>query len=139
MFTTLPLLQEIHHLGYNATGTMRSNRIDNKCPLSSVQTLAKMERRRSEVVIADMKNCKIFVTRWKDNAVVTVASTMFGKEPEGKAKRWSKAMNKSCLVDIPLAIQTYTKKWEELTEWTKISTPTGLVFGGKSGSGVCFL
>ena len=110
LFTTLPLLQEIHHLGYNATGTMRSNRIDNKCPLSSVQTMAKMERRRSEVVTADMKNCKIFVTRWKDNAVVTVASTMFGKEPEGKAKRWSKAMSKSCLVDIPLAIQTYNKK-----------------------------
>ena len=69
-----------------------------------------MERGRSEVAIADMKDCKIFVTRWKDNAVVTVASTMFEKEPEGKAKRWSKAMNKSCLVDILLAIQTYNKK-----------------------------
>ena len=72
--------------------------------------MAKMERGRSEIAIADMKDCKIFVTQWKDNAVVTVASTMFGKEPESKAKRWSQAMNKSCFVDIPLAIQTYNKK-----------------------------
>ena len=52
-------------------------------------------------------NHEVNVTRWKDNAVVTVASTIYDQHPMGKVKRWSKKDNKQVMVPIPQAVQAY--------------------------------
>ena len=49
------------------------------------------------------------VTRWKDNAVVTAASTLLRENPVGEVKRWSKADKKHIQVKIPHVIKIYNQ------------------------------
>lgn len=49
----------------------------------------------------------LYITRWKDNSVVTVASTCFAADPEKSVKRWSKNQHKHINVNIPYSIKMY--------------------------------
>ena len=49
------------------------------------------------------------VTRWKDNAVVTVASTVHGQNPIGKSKRSPKKDTKYAQIPVDHAIENYNK------------------------------
>lgn len=109
LFTTLPLLQELNNNGYHATGTMRANRLGSDCPLPSIAVIDKKDRGHCVSVTAKMEASKIVVTRWKDNAVVTVASTVDGDEPLGTVRRWSKKDINHVLIPIPKSIQNYNK------------------------------
>lgn len=70
-----------------------------------------LQRKRGciEVSTANIAGDKVFVSRWKDNAVVTVASTRFAANPEGSVKRWSKTDKKHIQVPIPHAINNYNR------------------------------
>lgn len=59
------------------------------------------------MVTAIYENEPILLVRWKDNAVVTVASTCYAADPVGNRFRWSKAKKKDVLVDIPYSVQNY--------------------------------
>lgn len=107
LFTTLPLLQEIKTRGYDGTGTVRKNRIDKSCPILDANTVDKKERGYAECVTGTMGSENIKVTRWKDNAVVTVASTLHGVLPVGKVKRWSKQKTKHVEIEIPKSVKAY--------------------------------
>ena len=52
---------------------------------------------------------KHFLTRWKDNSVVTVVSSSYSSMPMGDADRWSKAAKKRIKVSIPHSMQMYNK------------------------------
>ena len=93
-------------MGYNATGTIRTNRIGIFSP---VQVTAKTCRAKSETATANMENCYVSATRWKCSAIVTVESTAFKEQPHGQAKRWSKTINKLYAVNISHAVQKYNK------------------------------
>ena len=56
-----------------------------------------------------MESSNIVITRWKDNSVVTVASTVDGEQPLGSVKRWSKKDMKHVPIPIPKSIQNYNK------------------------------
>lgn len=106
-FTTVPLLVELAKRGYDGTGTIRDNRLDKNCPLPSIAQIDKKERGTASSVSGKIHSKDIKVTRWKDNAVVTVCSTIHGENPTGKVKRWSKKDNKHVQIDIPKAVQVY--------------------------------
>ena len=59
-------------------------------------------------VVTD-KNSNLALVRWKDNKVVTVASTFVGKMPLRKAHRYVKAQNGRAEIDQPQSIFLYNK------------------------------
>lgn len=106
-FTGLPLLVEMRERGYACTGTIRDNRIPKSCTIEDKNKMKKKERGAFDVVY-DAKN-KIAVTRWKDNAVVTVASTISADKPLLKATRWSAKEKKRVSVPQPNVINLYNR------------------------------
>ena len=69
--------------------------------------MEKLERGASDVVTD--KNSNLTLVRWKDNKVVTVASTFVGKMPLRKAHRYVKAQNGRAEIDQPQRIFLYNK------------------------------
>ena len=69
--------------------------------------MEKLERGASDVVTD--KNSNLTLVRWKDNKVVTVASTFVGKMPLRKAHRYVKAQNGRAEIDQPQSIFLYNK------------------------------
>ena len=83
-FTSPSLLRLLKENGMAATGTVRANRTEN-APLQAVDM--KKEARRSSDVVNDNKS-NVTLVRWKDNKLVAVASTLYGKEPVKRARRY---------------------------------------------------
>ena len=105
-FTNPNLLRILKAKGIAATGTVRINRVEN-APLRPIKEMEKLERGASDVVTD--KNSNLTLVRWKDNKVVTVASTFVGKMPLRKAHRYVKAQNGRAEIDQPQSIFLYNK------------------------------
>ena len=105
-FTSPSLLRFLKGNGLAATGTVRANRTEN-APLQAVDDMKK-EARGSSDVVNDNKSNATFV-RWKDNKVVTVASTLYGKEPMKRARRYIKDKGGRVEIDQPNSISVYNK------------------------------
>ena len=86
-FTSPGLLRLLKSKGIAATGIVTSNRTENS-PLISVEEMKKTPRVTCDVV--NDRKSNVILDRWKDNKVVTAASTVFGKEPIRKANRYIK-------------------------------------------------
>ena len=86
-FTSPSLLRLLKGNGMAATGRVRANRTEN-APLQVVDDMKK-EARGSSDVVNDYKS-NVTLARWKDNKVVTVASTLYGKELMKRARRYIK-------------------------------------------------
>lgn len=94
LFTGFPLLAYLKLRGYNATGTIRENRIPKSCPIPNKKLLKK--KPRGFIQSIQMKDTDIRLTKWIDNSPVSVASTCFGANPISNAARYSKeAKNES--------------------------------------------
>ena len=89
-----------------ATGTVRANRTEN-APLQALDDMKKKERGSSDVVNDNKSN--VTLLRWKDNKVVTVASTLYGKEPMKRARRYMKDKGGRVEIDQPNSISVYNK------------------------------
>jgi hypothetical protein len=109
LFTSMPLLHELHTKGYEGTGTLRANRLEKSCTLRSSDSFYKCDRGEYDSVTGKFEDTDIRVTRWKDNAIVTVASTLLGENPINTVRRWSKKDNKHIQVNIPHVIRVYNK------------------------------
>ena len=83
-FTSPSLLRLLKENGMAATGTVRANRMES-APLQAVDM--KKEARGSSDVVNDNKS-NVTLVRWKDNKLVVVASTLYGKEPVKRARRY---------------------------------------------------
>ena len=108
-FTTVPLLLELKERGYNGTGTIRSNYLGRDCPIMSTKEMEKKERGYFMSVSASVEKTPVVLSRWKDNAIVTIASSLFGSEPVGTVSRWSRVEKKKIKVSIPHAVEMYNK------------------------------
>ncbi|XP_037106245.1 piggyBac transposable element-derived protein 3-like [Syngnathus acus] len=106
-FTGLPLVAELRRRGYACTGTIRENRIPPSCPITD-QKAMKRKPRGAVSVVYDTAN-KIALTRWKDNAVVTIASTLAAEHPLQKVSCWSRQEKKKVAVDQPFVVQLYNR------------------------------
>ena len=105
-FTSLSLLRLLKGNGMAATGTVRANRTEN-APLQAVDDMKKMARGNSDVVKDNKSN--VTLVHWKDNKVVTVASTLYGKEPMKRARRYIKDKGGRVEIDQPNSISVCNK------------------------------
>lgn len=105
LFTGMTLLKFLRDNGYQATGTVRDNRLPKNIPLPTKKTMAKRTRGSYDSIID--KNDGIIIVRWVDNSVVTVASTCFGLEPVANVRRFSQAEKKHIQVQRPDLISKY--------------------------------
>ena len=85
---------------------MRKNQIEN-LPLIFVDKIKKQPRGTCDVVVDYKSN--VTLVWWKDNKVVTVASTVFGKEPMKKAKPFIKDKVTRVEINLPNSIAFYNK------------------------------
>lgn len=108
LFTGIPALLQLKSLGYNATGTLRENRLPKSCPLKQKKKeTAKLGR--GFMTSKSVKGSDIHVTKWVDNAVVSVASTVYGMNPVTKALRYSTVEQKKVEVPRPLVVAKYNQ------------------------------
>jgi len=76
--------------------------------LENIQYFQKKERGHAEVATATINGKRdVVLTRWRNNAVVTVSSTIHGKGVATTAKPWSKAQKQHSQVPVPTSIQLY--------------------------------
>ena len=97
-FTSPSLLRLLMGNGMAATGTVRANRTENT-PLQAVDDMKKKARGSSDVVNDGKSN--VILVRWKNDKVVTVASTLYGKEPMKRACRYIKDKGGRVEIDQP--------------------------------------
>ena len=105
-FTSTNLLPILKSKDISLTRTVRIYLVKN-APLRPVKEMEKSERGASDVLTE--KNSNLTLVRWKDNKVVTVASTFVGKMPLRKAHRYVKAQNGRAEIDQPQSIFLYNK------------------------------
>lgn len=92
LFTSLNLLTHLKERGYEATGTIRENRLPKDCSIPSTKALKNKKRGTFEFAKSE-EEC-ILVARWVDNAVVTVASTCYGINPIQNVQRYCREEKK---------------------------------------------
>ena len=105
-FTSPNLLRIPKAKDIASTGTARIHRVENS-PLRPIKEMERLERGPSDVVTD--KNSNLTLVRWKDNKVVTVASTFVGKMSLRKAHRYVKAQNGRADIGQPQSIFQYNK------------------------------
>lgn len=103
-FTSYNLMNQLTSLKIRAVGTIRENRTGG-CPLRSAKDMKKTERGTYDF----RSNGRIFVCRWNDSSVVTVASNYATHEPISKAKRYSRIEKKRVDIPQPALIQRYNE------------------------------
>lgn len=106
LFTSPALLKVIKDKGYDATGTIRVNRL-NQCPLEGVDAMKKMKRGSMDHLLDP--DGKIIFLRWNDNSVVTLGSTKHGITPIKNVQRFSQSEKKHIQVPCPDAVVQYNK------------------------------
>ena len=105
-FTSPSLLRLLKGNGMAATGTVRANRTEN-ATLQAVADMKKKARGSSDVVNDNKSN--VTLVRWKDNKVVTVPSTLYGKKPMKRARCCIKDKGGRVEIDQPNSISVYNK------------------------------
>ena len=106
VFTSTNLPRILKAKSIAATGNVRINRVENT-PLRPVKEMERIERGASDVDTD--KNSNLTLVQWKDNKVVTVASTFFGEMPLKKTYRCVKAQNGRAEIEQPQSIFLYNK------------------------------
>ena len=106
LFASPALLKVIKDKGYDATGTLRANRL-NQCPLEGVDAMKKMKRGSMDHLLNP--DGKIILLRWNDNSVVTLGSTKHGIAPLKNVQRFFQSEKKHIQVPYPDAVVQYNK------------------------------
>ncbi|GFQ89336.1 piggyBac transposable element-derived protein 2 [Trichonephila clavata] len=83
------LLTELSEKNFKATGTIRDNPT-GRCPLKSPKEAKKWQRGNFDY----RSDGQVYICRWKDSAVVTVASNYVTHEPVTQTKRFCRAQKK---------------------------------------------
>ena len=99
-------MEHIQESGHGAIGTVRCNRLE-KCPLTNSKVFSKLPRGCEEHSLE--KNEKIFVVKWKDNRLVSVASYEHGLRPLKKVDRYSATEKKEIAVSMPNVLCMYNR------------------------------
>ncbi|KAL1447210.1 hypothetical protein MTO96_044349 [Rhipicephalus appendiculatus] len=97
-FTSVLLLRELKAKGILATGTIRSNRLLG-CKLKNEKEFRNQER--GSLMQRSQQRGDVVLIRWKDNNLVTMASTQIGVGQIEIVKRWSAAKKEYTDVECP--------------------------------------
>ncbi|KAI8432777.1 hypothetical protein MSG28_013736 [Choristoneura fumiferana] len=107
-FTSLLLLEYLAKQGILALGTIRRNRIPD-CKLPSEKVIKKKERGYSEEYVANVNDVEVSTVIWKDNKVVTLASTFAGQNPISDVRRYDKKQSKYIEIKRPFVVGEYNR------------------------------
>ena len=103
-FTSIPLLTKLKSdLNIISTGTIRRNRI----PSNPVDENALHQR--GDMLCYKEAESRIFLTAWKDNKAVMVASSSIGATPVTKVKRFCRREKKKIEIPFPMSIAHYNR------------------------------
>ena len=105
-FTSPSLLRVLKVSGIATTGKVGANRT-KKAPFPAVDDMKKQARGISDVV--NDKKFNVTLVCWEDNKVVTVASTLYGKEPMKRALCYIKDQGGRVEIDQANAISFHNK------------------------------
>ena len=104
-FTGMSFIVKLSRRGQGLVGTIRDNRIPKNKILTSVTTMKKVPRGECALMY-DSAN-KIVLFRWKDNAVVTLASNVVADKPIQKTNRSSVKYKKEIAITQPMIVRNY--------------------------------
>lgn len=104
-YTSIPLLVELDKLGMRCVGTIRKDRIPN----NKLPNMEKKERGACEERCASFESTSLCVVSWKDNKVVTLASTFTGIQPIQTTTRYDRKKNRRVTINCPNIIKEYNK------------------------------
>lgn len=107
LFTSPRALIGLRQRGYEGTGTIRQNVIPKSCPLPTKDVLKK--EKRGHMISSKIDGSGIIITKWVDNAVVSIASSWVGKLPVGQVSRYSRVEHKRIQLERPAAILQYNQ------------------------------
>lgn len=102
-FTTLPLIEHLKTKGLTLTGTVSAKFVP--CKFSSDAEMRKRPRGDCEQFVGG----GIALNKWFDNKPVLMASSLHGKEPMQKCKRYSKKDKSYLEVNRPAVVQEYNR------------------------------
>ena len=108
-YTSLPLMvyleewKQVHTLG-----TLRRNRIPG-IPLTDPSKYMKQGRGSSEEYVGELNEVPLILVSWKDNKVVSLASTFVGCSPEGKVQRYDRQKKEKVEVTRPHIVDLYNR------------------------------
>lgn len=104
-FNSILLLDELHLRGFQGTGTLVLARVPKNAPLYSDAELRGGGRGYVNQVVRD--DGQISVVKWFDNKPVILASSIHGKDPVDKCRRWSKQQKIYVEVNRPSIVKEY--------------------------------
>ena len=104
-FTGYDLLVHLRNLGYQATGTIRENRL-RKCPLKPTNIMKKEERGSYDSAFDT--NEEILFVRWSDNKCVCIGTNYDTIEPVHKVKRWQSEIKAKGEISQPNVVKSYS-------------------------------
>ncbi|XP_049308566.1 piggyBac transposable element-derived protein 3-like [Bactrocera dorsalis] len=129
LFTGIPLMIYLKKRGFQATGTIRENRIPKSCPIPHKKDLRKQQRGYYESV--EIKEESIYLTKWVDNSVVCLASTCFSGEPKSTASRYSRELRRKIPVPRPCVVTQYNKFMSGVDRFDQNVAGHRITFRGK--------
>ncbi|CAH2091810.1 unnamed protein product [Euphydryas editha] len=107
-FTSLHLLKYLAREGIHSLGTIRRNRIPG-CKLLPEKEILKKCRGYSEEYVTDFNGTDISNVAWKDNKIVTLASTFAGIQPGTDVRRWNKQNSRYVNIKRPNVVGEYNR------------------------------
>ena len=105
LFTGYELLVHLRNTGFQATGTIRENRL-KKCPLKGSNKMKKQERGTYDYKFDTNK--EILFVKWLDNTCVTVGTNYDSLEPFHKVQRWQRDKKAKGFVSQPNVLKNYS-------------------------------
>ncbi|XP_045457152.1 piggyBac transposable element-derived protein 3-like [Melitaea cinxia] len=107
-FTSLSLLEYLSKQGILSLGTIRRNRIPD-CKLPTDKEISKKERGYSVEYVGSVEGTEISTVAWKDNKVVTLASSFVGELPKSQVTRYDKVNKRYMTIDCPKIVGEYNR------------------------------
>ncbi|XP_017472568.1 PREDICTED: piggyBac transposable element-derived protein 3-like, partial [Rhagoletis zephyria] len=103
-FTTIPLMEKLTDMGFQATGTIRENRVSGN-PLLDSKVLKKQDRGSFD--FAKITDHNIIVVKWNDNNLVCLCSNNSGVNPICNVRRFSRKEGKHIQIQQPHLVRLY--------------------------------
>ncbi len=128
-FSSQKLVDVLVEKNYQYTGTIRQDRLKGAPPLTTVEKFKKKERGYYETVV--LKDESMIVTRWNDNAPVTLLSSVLGDKPLATAKRYNRAAKKYIEIPQPHIIQQYNRNMGGVDRFDQNNNHLRVAIGGK--------
>lgn len=128
-FTSHKLVDVLVAEGHNYTGTIRKDRVKGNPDLTPVDKFKKAARGAYQTCVLDDKSQVI--TRWNDNAPVTLLSSLLGDQPLCSATRFSRQAKKKVEVPQPDVVKKYNSFMGGVDRFDQNQNHLRVTIGGK--------